>query len=216
MEFDIHVFECGNCGVKSHQWVLISYMDDGRTDGELKPSAYGSIAEAFVQNCPDCGYCAKRITVAPGEGKKAIGGEEYRKILEMGDSAPGGREEQAVNRTTLRISPEGAALFYQESDPKLENFFLCDSLLLGINGKLTEAGWSALNAAWICDQFYLFEKAAYCREKALSLFRKAREMGHVLYGKGERDCTLLAEIEKRAVSKGEKDGIWGGRYGGRE
>jgi len=100
-----------------------------------------------VQRCINCGYCSLEASE---------GHESYPEIVK---------------------SDAYKAMLCSKDQSETANAYLCCALLLRYSQSWSEAGWSALHAAWICDDNKFSESALRCRKLALDFFTKAREGG---------------------------------------
>ena len=99
------------------------------------PEMFRSTMDSWVQCCENCGYCAPVISKGSSNAKNVIDSAEY---------------------ITLKID---------YVIPKLANHFLRWSIIAKSTGKLDEAGWASLHAAWVCDDHDRVTDARHCREK---------------------------------------------------
>ncbi|NLG19362.1 MAG: hypothetical protein GX556_18735 [Fibrobacter sp.] len=141
--------KCYVCG-KENRYPLVSLAFDtvGPHDLDGRSSHIRrSSVYLWVQRCISCGYCAMEI---------AEGNPEVRKIVR---------------------SPEYKHQLMDPAFPETANSFLCHSMIMQNQDEYADAGWSAVFAAWICDDNSFAESAIKCREKALLLFARAEELG---------------------------------------
>jgi hypothetical protein len=101
---------------------------------------------SWMQRCPVCGYCA----------------EDIRSIHEHGE---------AVVR-----SSGYAAQLSDVTYPEKAREFLAHALILDALGQLADAGWTALHAAWICDDEPALEAATAARLRSLDYWKRGKAM----------------------------------------
>src|SRR5512135_1134193 len=126
--------ECSLCGNRSLQSLVQATPGEGLPDLDTRPSEPARSALAYwVQRCPHCGYCATDISLDYPLADLAIRTEGYGKLLHR------------------RALPEKARQF------------LAWALIEEANDEFGGAGWSALHAAWICDDAGKASAAVECR-----------------------------------------------------
>ena len=121
-----------------------------------------------VQRCAQCGYCASDIT-------KGMSRED-RLLVE---------NELYQNQLTNERFPESA------------NAYLCKAMFDEKNQLFVEAGFSALYAAWVCDDNGFSESAVWCRQKALACFGKARKAKERFCNTKSEENLLLVDLLRR-------------------
>jgi len=173
--FNIATKSCSVCGATSEQHELTSSSAFGWSDLDLRPpEPERSSLFLWVQQCPACGYCAADIEHGDEGLRWIIDSDEYR--TQLGDT----------------------------SSPALANTFLCQAILLEETGNEQAAAWSAINAAWACDDEGATEAAVRARLRAVELFRlelaeggefgESDELGDIFAS----EHALLAELLRRA------------------
>lgn len=111
------------------------------------PGAARAQAVTRVRRCPVCGLCARDLAVLPAGAKAGIAESDYRELLADG---------------TL---------------PETARHWLCAARLEAAAGRLDDAFWSTLSAAWIADDAADPDAAARCRLLAVVALRLARAAG---------------------------------------
>ncbi len=145
--------ECSECGLPSRQKVITSPDRTGLPDLDTRPpESLRSSLPYWVQRCPNCGYCAPDID------------RDYPLAIAV------------IHR------PGYQALLRKRSLPQLARSFLAWGMILQANGEDLSAGWSALHAAWACDDAGKPAAAVQCRQQALASFERARGRGKALPG----------------------------------
>lgn len=135
---------CFVCGQKSSYTVIGSTNQLRPPDLDTRPGEMmRSTLPYWVQECPDCGYCAPDISAGPLIAADVIESEPY-----------------LAQKRDKRY-------------PELANSFLCWALIQEQDEDYSGAGWAAVHAAWACDDEPMAEAAVHCRRKALVLFQQA-------------------------------------------
>ncbi len=162
--------ECSLCGQASLQKVITSPDRTGLPDLDTRPpESLRSSLPYWVQRCPNCGYCAPDID------------REYPLAVYV-------------------VRQEGyQALLRKRSLPQLARSFLAWAMIQQANGEGLSAGWSALHAAWACDDAGKPAAALWCRQQALASFERARGRGKNLPGFEDSGAEeiLLADLYRR-------------------
>jgi hypothetical protein len=131
------------------------------------PEMLRSTISLWVQRCPSCGYCANQVKIGSPQVGPIIKSKAYL--------------EQLTNDTY----------------PELANSFLCDSMIQEAVGHIADAIWSAINAAWTCDDSVAKEAAFACRERALHLTLRAREQKVSLTRDAGIEHVVIADLLRR-------------------
>ncbi len=143
--------ECSLCGTRSEQRVSNITQSDGLPDLDTRPAGpVRQVLPFWVQRCPHCGYCATDISLDYPLADRVVHSPEYEKAL------------------------------HKRNLPEKAREFLAWSLIEAANEEFGGAGWSALHAAWICDDAEKPAAAAECRRQALDYFTRQRAgNGHI-------------------------------------
>ncbi len=161
---------CSLCGQLSPQNAITSAERTGLPDLDTRPPEnLRSSLPYWIQRCPNCGYCAPDID------------REYPLASEV-------------------VRREGyQALLRKRSLPQRARFFLAWALIQQENGEYLGSGWSALHAAWACDDAGKPPAAVLCRQQALASFERARAGGKGLPGFEDPGAEeiLLADLNRR-------------------
>ena len=161
--------ECAICGEQSEQTVVGSSSSFGAPDLDGRPPALIRYTISYwVQRCPSCGYCATRIDEPSAKATEVMAESFYQNQL------------------------------HNHSFPVLANSFLCAAFIQEQQGQLTDAGWSCVHAAWVCDDEHNTTAAQYCRHKAVALLQQATDAGQTIYEDPEHAALLLADLMRRA------------------
>jgi len=162
--------ECSLCGQVSLQNAITSPDRTGLPDLDTRPpESLRSSLPYWVQRCPNCGYCAPDID------------REYLQAAEV------------IRQASY------PALLRRRSLPQLARSFLAWAMIQQANGEGLSAGWSALHAAWACDDAGKLAPAVQCRQQALASFEHARRSGKNLPGFEDPGAEeiLLADLYRR-------------------
>lgn len=140
------VLVCGVCGKESLHELLGSFSTGGAPDLDLRQAALGFDPIRFiVQRCPFCGYCSRDLSEGDEGLRDIVEGKEYKEQLENTDY------------------------------PELADTYLCSALIQEGTGRIPEAVWDAVHAAWICDDEGKEEQAKACRMRASELIDQLDE-----------------------------------------
>lgn len=136
----------GVCGTNSTQRVIGSTNTfGGSPDLDTRPPEMArSTIYHKIQRCPSCGYCAYVISECLPNAETIIESDGYRNILE------------------------------NENRPDSASAFLALSYLQQQSGEFDSAAWSAIAAAWICDDHENEQESQKCRLQGLSMIEKAK------------------------------------------
>jgi len=162
--------ECSLCGQVSIQNAITSADRSGLPDLDTRPpESLRSSLPYWIQRCPNCGNCAPDID------------REYPLAAEV------------VRRDSYQ------ALLRKRSLPQRARYFLAWAMIQHANGEDLGAGWSALHAAWACDDAGKPLAAVLCRQQALASFERARADGKSLPGFEDPGAEeiLLADLYRR-------------------
>ncbi len=132
-----------------------------------------------ITRCQNCGYCATQISQGYDITKETIRSEKY--LLQL-------------NNNSEKMSWFAS---YQT------NSFLCSAIIQEEAGNYSDAGWSALSAAWICDgEGDLWDRRSEtksegsisCRKRAMELFLLARAKGDSFSQEIAGEEAILADL----------------------
>lgn len=160
---------CGLCGEENEYRVIGSTNSFGQPDLDTRPSEMErSTLFAWVQRCPDCGYCAPDVSAPCAAAKAVVAGAAYRE--QLNDSA----------------------------FPPLANTFLCKALLGRETGNLATATWGYIHAAWVCDDANQVEQASKCRRRAAELLVLAEAEGQRVCDQDGLSTAIHVDLLRRA------------------
>jgi len=126
-----------------------------------------------IQRCPLCGYCAPDITRGLQDDHAVLESEPYR--MQLGDT----------------------------SYPQTANTFLCHGLIMEKRGQYADTAWSALFAAWICDDNGFPDSAQICRRRAIEFFMRAKESHQSFARSDGLERLYMIDILRRLSEFGE-------------
>jgi len=166
--------KCFVCGRKNrYPQVGTSMTIIGTKDLDGRPAQMQrSSIYMLIQRCIFCGYCTMDISDGLPEDKQVVESKEY------------------------------AAQLTNQGYPETANAYLCRSLICEKSGRLSDAGWAAVYAAWICDDNQFTDAADLCRGRALILFSKAREHHQQYCESSQEEALLIVDLMRR---RGEFD-----------
>jgi hypothetical protein len=191
---------CAVCGTTSQHSELGSTNTMGPPDLDLRPApmARWTLAQQ-IQRCPECGYCARDISVDSGSAREVARNEAY------------------------------LALLKREDHPEVTRQYLCASLILSVDGDDAGAGRAALKGAWAADdiadwspsetfdpedesslialtqaagreqaeQTSAAAAAAHCRRLAIGYFEADRKRGLTFAADEASADAMLADLNRR-------------------
>jgi len=132
------------------------------------PEMQRSTIFAWVQRCPECGYCASDVSKSPPGSETVVNGSEYRKQL----------NDQAY--------------------PELANSFLCKAIIDREAHDYAAATWALINAAWVCDDEGRPDEAVVCRHKAADMLVTAEDHGQQVAEQNGASTAILVDLLRRA------------------
>jgi hypothetical protein len=140
----------------------------GPPDFDTRPAEpLRSTIENWVQCCQFCTYCAADITVAHSKAGEIIQSDPY---------------QQTYLNTSL---------------PPKAREFLCYACILDRLREHADAGWTALHAAWYCDDLGDEYAATYCREQAIEYWKRGKQAGQPFADDLASEYALVADMHRR-------------------
>lgn len=159
---------CFVCGARSSHHCIMSTNAMGRPDLDGRPpEMMRSTMFAWVQRCPQCGYCAPNLSTGGPEARACVRRAEYQNTL------------------------QDAQL------PRLAASFLCDGIVSEARGDFAASGHARLRAAWACDDAKERDLADNCRRSALRMFEAAQHNRQVFMRGSAGHQTLMADLLRR-------------------
>jgi len=122
----------------------------------------------WIQCCPDCGYCSPDITE-----------------IETGIA-------EIVRAVTYQDQ------FKSQNYNQLANSFRCYSRICESSSNFSDAGWSYLHAAWVCDDYQNFEGSINCRKESARLFLTTNEMDLKFHVDKDTEDAIMLDVLRRS------------------
>lgn len=122
---------------------------------------------AWVECCGICGYAADDITKAHSKASEIVQSDIYQQTL--------------LNLTL----------------PEKARHFLCYACLLDKLREHSDAGWSSLHAAWVCDDIEDENAASRCREQAIEYWKRGKHAGQAFSEDLASEYALVADLHRR-------------------
>jgi hypothetical protein len=167
----VHTIEvqCGICGESSTQVVIGSTNQMGSPDLDTRPPEMArSTIRYGVQRCASCNYCSADLSKCEAGADEIIKSTEYLEI---------------VHDFEVVLDSRGK---------NVSAFYLADSLISEKQNHYAKAFWSALNAAWLCDDEGKAQIAEKCRTRSLDLLdRTTRNSEEISDQKGAAELIAL-------------------------
>lgn len=168
MQTEIQSIRCGNCGAEHPYTILIHAEELEPPDLDTRPGeTLRASLPLWMKRCPSCGYCADEI---------------------------GGIHEDAASVV------ESAAYQAQLNDarfPAKANEFICHALILEYLGQYADAGWTAMHAAWACDDAALPSAATLCRRMAIRAWTAGKQHGQAFHDTHESEFLIACDVHRR-------------------
>ena len=160
---------CGFCGVESSQLVAEAAQELEPPDFDTRPGReIRATLPAWMQRCPNCGYCASDIATIHDGAVAMLGNEMYHR--QLNDSA----------------------------FPEKAREFLCHALILQQVGQFADAGWTSLHAAWACDDAGDLASSVACRKHALTLWERGKQSGQNFGDDTMLEYVLVTDLYRRS------------------
>lgn len=176
---------CSLCGSENEYDVIGSTNAFGSADLDTRPPEMKrSTIFAWVQRCPECGYCASNVSKSRPGLQAMLKRKEYKRQL---------------------IDPEY---------PELANSFLCKAIVDQEAGDYAAATWALIHSAWVCDDSDRSAQAKVCRTKAAKMLLIAEKHGQKMAGQEGGSTALLADLLRRAGQSKEARKLIAERRGG--
>lgn len=148
---------------------ISSTISFGSPDLDTRPPEMKrSTIFAWVQRCPDCGYCASDVSVSRPGVDAVVNSPDYKDQL---------------NNPTY---------------PELANSFLCKAILDRASLSLSEETWDFVHAAWACDDSQNHEQASECRRRAAETFLIAEHCGEKVTDQEGATTAILVDLLRRS------------------
>lgn len=160
---------CSVCGAQNAFTGIGSTNAVGSPDLDTRPPEMErSTIFAWVQRCPECGYCASDVSAILPEARAVAIGKEYKDQLN------------------------------DPMYPELANSFLCKAIVDRESKDYSEATWALIHAAWACDDSDHPDQAMACRQKAADMLTIAEEHGQQVAGQDGTSTAILVDLLRRS------------------
>ena len=160
---------CFLCGTTAEFTVIGSTNRFGSPDLDTRPPAMmRQTIPYWIRRCPGCGYCAASLIEGPIDARDLVRSDDYQRQL---------RDPRF---------------------PDLANSFLCAAMIQLSQADWVEAGWSAVKAAWACDDAARPAAAVHCRALAVTHFQTAQDEGFAFAQPGGIEAAILADLLRRS------------------
>jgi hypothetical protein len=160
--------QCAVCGSNNE------VLPDPRVDATEPPDfdtrpgePLRSTIDSWVSACRNCTYCAADLSVAHSRVPEILHTEVYQQT------------------------------YLDETMPPKAREFLCYAVILDKLREHSDAGWSALHAAWIGDDVHDDYAAARCREQALEYWKRGKHAGQAFGDDHPSEYALVADLHRR-------------------
>lgn len=165
---------CAVCGRSHTIHGLSSTNTMGPCDLDSRPAEMKrSTMDYWVQECPDCGYCASSTSEAADGTEGIVRGDAYQSL----------RQDFAKNPTARK--------------------FLMQSLIAVELGRTVDGCWANIHAAWGFDDAKEREQARRCRIAAVDLARMAAESSESIAGQTGVSELIRADLLRRVAKSDE-------------
>lgn len=159
---------CAVCGLVSSRTLLHGSNSIEPPDFDTRPGEMmRSTLFYWVMDCPHCGYAAPDIRESDVRAAGIVRAEPYQR------------------RRTDEALPEDARRF------------ACYAYLLEELQEFASAGWTALHAAWMCDDRGSARSAQHCRSEAIRLWKKGKAHGENFMEDHPQEFALVTDVLRR-------------------
>jgi hypothetical protein len=161
---------CAVCGAANASFLTPAGLNASEPpDFDTRPGEpLRSSLATWVQCCSSCGYCADDISRAASEDvADIVRSDSYRSILS------------------------------DESLPVKARQFLTFAFLLSRLHRAADAGWSALHAAWACDDLRAAGAAMRCRAEAIDYWKRGKQAGQLFSDDMATEFALVTDLYRR-------------------
>lgn len=164
--------QCPACATEFEATVCASTSSFGSPDLDLRPAPPARDAFVFdVAECPSCGFVCETY-----DDDRELNPDLARQIL----------DSTVYRETQQREQGESSSLF------------LAAAVVLEARGQHVDAGWRALQAAWLADDDGRLDVARAARLRAGELWLAARDAGETILDDEAEEACLLADVFRRA------------------
>ena len=161
--------KCCVCGKKSNRDVVGSSYSHGSSDLDTQPPEMRrSTIYYSIQRCPSCGYCASDLSECSGDAKFHVESKEFQEII--------------GNKAIPKVAASFLALSYEKQQTH----------------QYSESAWTAIHAAWICDDKNKQKASKECRKKAISMIENANAYSQNMGDQAGATEALTIDLMRRA------------------
>ncbi|MDM8539737.1 hypothetical protein QUF90_01490 [Desulfococcaceae bacterium HSG9] len=158
---DYDIKKCFVCKAENEYTFIGSTNRFGVPDLDTRPpEMVRSTIKYQVERCPSCLYCAGDISKGDASIVRIVKSDEYRHQIEK------------------RIYPEWSSSF------------ICTAYIEQMQGQYDSAAWSAIHAAWGCDDYGESDDARKCRLRAIELIEQGEKYGKTVATE-DGSCDLI-------------------------
>jgi hypothetical protein len=162
------IAQCAICGAENEVEEQRQVEAAEPPDFDTRPGEpLRSTLPSWVACCRTCNYCAADISVAHAKAHDEVQSDAYRSIL---------------NDTYL---------------PLKARHFLCYACLLDRIHEYADAGWTALHAAWACDDIGDSDSGTRCREQAIEYWKRGKHAGLAFSDDLASEYALVTDVHRR-------------------
>ena len=159
---------CGLCGSPSPQAIAPPASSRQPPDLDTRPGEpLRSTIKYWMQLCPECGYASSDISTIHEDAPDFVGTPAYQRQR------------------------------FDSATPELARPFLCHALILAHVKQYADAGWTALHAAWTCDDDKDNTAAAKARLTAIEYWKHGKRHAQP-FGDLPEEFALAADVLRRA------------------
>lgn len=161
--------KCCVCGNKSSHRSIRSTNALGSSDLDTRPpEMMRSLIHYLIQRCPVCGYCSYDLSQCNLNTEEIVKSQEYQEFLN--------------NRAIPEVAASFLALSYEKQQAQ----------------QYSTAAWSAIHAAWICDDANQYEPSKQCREMAIALIEQGEEKSQTIADPVGESEAITIDLMRRA------------------
>jgi hypothetical protein len=159
---------CGLCGSASKQQIAPAAGSREAPDLDTRPGEpLRSTIKFWMQLCPECGYASSDISSIHEDASDLIATADYQRQR------------------------------FDSQTPEVGRPFLCHALILNHVKQYADAGWTALHAAWACDDAGDDAAARRARELAIGYWKHGKLHGQS-FGELPEEFALVTDVLRRA------------------
>lgn len=160
---------CGICESENEYIVIGSTNSFGSPDLDTRPPEMErSTMFAWIQRCPDCGYCNSDVSKAGSDEQTIVKGADY--------------QSQLTDPTY----------------PALANSFLCKAISDRAAGSYADTTWDLIRAAWACDDSGHAEQAKTCRKTAADMLELSQASKQKAASDERAETAILVDLLRRS------------------